>query len=451
VQRQGRIHGALSYFLIEALTSASNNGHEVTYRSLYRQICAKFHIPLPQQHPILLGNDTVAFMGAIDKKRGVKATCNITKAVDGRLWLDVGHAHGVGLGDDYSVYATELLSDEAPGTPRIGTKAKIKAVHALHSEAEQVQPLPEGKIVKAGWQATLHTPFRAKTQVRLYPGANLELRDAMSRSVWLEIGSESDSMNVASIAVSSFGIDINEKGEYIILDRAHNQVANLPVVSAATTEAVHRVVTILEHLTMFANIEDLENLSGDSLLEPDFSIEMEVKNDPNKQLNGNRLQVNENGKVLVTFKNNTDRPLNLTVFDMGPLRGVSKLYPSADRGDWKVVLPKQSKDGIDFPGQISFPVKMTVPDSIKDEGQSQIEDVLKFFVTTRPTSFATLELQALSEQVLGQKQRSNHKLFSFLRSLNAVLRNDTGKPGEKWACRNFTIHTTTTLETSGQA
>ena len=93
---------------------------------------------------------------------------------------------------------------------------------------------------------------------------------------------------------------------------------------------------------------------------------------------------------------------------------------------------------------------MTVPDSLKAKGRSPVEDVLKFFVTTRPTSFAALELPALSEQVLEQRRSSdqNHELFTFLQSLSAyhqssaVLRNDTGKTTEKWACRSFTICTT---------
>ena len=335
------------------------------------------------------------------------------------------------------------MNPEALGESKTEARVKIKAVHALQSEVEQVQWSPDGRSIKAGWHATLLTPFRPRTQVRLFPEADTSWKGIINESLWLR---EVD-RNEAQFTLPSFQVCVTKENEYAVLDGCGKRMPNLPTLSAASADAVHQIVIILEHLAKFVNIEGLESQSSDSLLESDFSIELKA-NDPSKHLSGNRLHVEDGGKVSVIFKNHTDKSLNLTVFDMGPLRQVSRLYPSVDRGDWKVVPPKQVKDGIQFPGQTSFTVKMSVPNSLKPKGRSPVEDVLKFFVTTRPTSFAALELPALSEQALEQRRSSNHALFTFLQSLsachqpNAVLRNDTGRTGEKWACRNFTICTT---------
>lgn len=91
---------------------------------------------------------------------------------------------------------------------------------------------------------------------------------------------------------------------------------------------------------------------------------------------------------------------------------------------------------------------MTIPDSLNAKGQSHVEDVLKFFVTTRPTSFAGLELPVLSEELPEQRQSLTDALLRFLQDLStcrlpgAVVRNHSEVASEKWACRNFTVCTT---------
>jgi hypothetical protein len=333
----------------------------------------------------------------------------------------------------------------------VETKVQIKTVHALHSEAEQVPSSSEENSIKAGWHATLLAPFKPRAQVRLFPEADPRWKDMIDESVWLQRVDMDEARDEATVALPCFQVRITEKNEYTILVGSYDQMPDLPAISTSSADALRQIVTILEHLAKFANIEGLDNQSSDCLLESDFSIELKAKDDPSKKLSGNRLQIEDEGKLLVIFKNYTDKPLNLTVFDMRPLRQVLKLYPSADRGDWKVVLPNQVKNGISFPGEISFTVKMTIPDSLKAKGRSQVEDVLKFFVTTRPTSFAALELPELSEQTLKPKRSSNCSLFPFLQELSAyhqpdaVLRNETGKLEEKWACRNFTICATMAL------
>lgn len=56
-----------------------------------------------------------------------------------------------------------------------------------------------------------------------------------------------------------------------------------------------------------------------------------------------------------------------------------------------------TKREVDFSGEVSFAVKMSIPDILRTKSCLEIEDVLNFFVTTRPSSFAALELPELSD------------------------------------------------------
>ena len=163
---------------------------------------------------------------------------------------------------------------------------------------------------------------------------------------------------------------------------------------------ISQTVVTLEHLAKFINIEDLKNHSDNCLLNEDFSIELRAEGELGVNPVGNRLDI-EGVNLMVIFKNNTNIPLNLTVLDLRPLREIKRIYPPGDCGEWKVVQLKGIRHGISFLGEISFKIMMSTPDSIKTMESLGIEDIFKFFVTTRPSSFDGLELPELSERALG--------------------------------------------------
>lgn len=175
---------------------------------------------------------------------------------------------------------------------------------------------------------------------------------------------------------------------------------------------MNQVIAILEHLAKFACIENLENRAGNALLASDFGVELNAVDDSGNSLAGNRLEIEHGANLLVIFRNNTDKPLNLTILNLRPLREISELYPSHDRGEWKVVKARKTEYGVDFSGEVSFAAKMSIPDIVRTRGCSEIEDVFNFFFTTRPSSFAALALPELNEQVWRPSRGSGSTVLS---------------------------------------
>ena len=441
----GRIHGVLSYFLLGALASALNEGLNITYGSVYRQLLAKLHVHLPRQHPILLGNKSATFMSVPVNKRLAHLTCNVVKAsaID-QIWLNVGHAHGICLNDVFVIHSVDFQAGEALKDSKDMNKIRIKAVHTLQSQSELIESSREGASIRAGWCATLVSRSNPKAQIRLFDGASKDWQDLVDGSMWLQVVEQSQ----ATLTAPMLQVEVSERNIYAILDGSCQHIPNIPETSTSDEHAVRQVIGILEHLTKFASIENLRNLSNNSLLDSDFSIELKAEDDSGQSLVGNRLDLEEGARLLVTFRNNTNLPLNLTVLDLRPLREIKKIYPSSDRGDWKVVQPQSTQDDISFPGEVSFKVRMSIPGSMKARGCSEIEDVFKFFITTRPSSFAALELPELSEQAPRPSRSSTSTTLSDLlndltvgRQPRHILRGEPRESGERWTCRNFVIST----------
>lgn len=126
----------------------------------------------------------------------------------------------------------------------------------------------------------------------------------------------------------------------------------------------------------------------------------------------NRLEIEHGANLLVIFRNNTDKPLNLAILNLRPLREILELYPSHDRGEGKVVKPRKTEYGVDFSGEVSFTVKMSISEILRTRGRSEIEDVFTFFVTTRPSSFAALALPELNGRVWRSSRGSGSRVLS---------------------------------------
>ncbi|KAI9663910.1 MAG: hypothetical protein M1821_007400 [Bathelium mastoideum] len=461
--KDGRAHGALTYFLFKTLFMASAKAIEAALGDIYQQICAEMHVLLPNQHPMLLGNQSSMFLTAKVRAKSLEATNNVIDIrPDGRIWLNIGLAHSVCLGDEYAIFPLEDIgSRNVQDCPTY----QIMAVHPFHSEAEQLRAPPEGTSVMKGWYAVLQKPARPRLQVSLDPGVDKYVVDFLSQSYWLEpIGS----IDVVPDTLPSF--QVRKIGnEYSIFIDSIQKVQNLPAIIGSDQSAARQVVLVLEHLAKFASIENLGNedpsFSTPTQLDhrvkaksiektqlSEFSIHLSSANDTGKTLVGNTLSVTDGEKITVSFENQTTDSLYLTVFDMRPSRGVVKLWPSSDRGYYKEIPPSSAS----FKGRISFKMQMSIPESLKKQGQSSVEDVLKFLITTQPTSssFEVLELPDLSEDELRKKRHSSsdQPLLKFFEQRECLARFRGGASHkrtagtDKWTCQNFVVRTEVAAE-----
>jgi hypothetical protein len=448
--KNGQAHGALTYFLYRILFRASTRNVCIALGDIYKQVCAELHVALPQQHPLLLGNPTSVFLTAETLGGPLGSSCNVTDiSSDGRIWLNIGLAQGACPGDQYEIYSFEKIGSR---TMQDCAVYIIADVHAFKSLATQLLAPPNGVQVAKGWHATLRRTFRPKAQVALTPDVESRLINLVEQSQWVELV---DSIDVVPESLPSFQVRITTQGHYAIYLDSTDEIQNLPLMLVSDEQTDQILLSVLEHLAKFASIERIGNEEVGPLILPhperhispkwvvrekeigDFEICLESVSNAGKPAVESTFCVLDNEKVKIHVRNLTTRPLYLTVLDLRPLRAVSKLYPSSDRGYYKEIPPKSAR----FKGEIAFAMRMSIPESLKKKGQSEVDDVLKFFIGTGPTcmSFAALELPEL-----GQRLSSDQGLLEFLEGrLNhpGELRGSSLGGNEQWTCRNLIVRT----------
>lgn len=250
--KDGRPHGALSYFLFQALSFASRNRQAVTLGKLYDYICARLHVALPYQHPILLGTRDSAFMGTTSTE--TTSNINVLNTFpDNKVILDIGLVHGASVGDEYVLSPAAWLNP-SPVYQRPEIICRIMSAFALQSEAE-VQGYDHIRKVQSGWHATLYRHSNPKALVLLHPGVDSTWENTIGKSSWLQT---TDCIAVTA-ALPSFQVRSTADNNFEILDAMSNPMQHVPTVPIACANALHLILVILEHLVKFANIEALEN------------------------------------------------------------------------------------------------------------------------------------------------------------------------------------------------
>jgi Caspase domain len=439
-------HGLLSLHLLNSLTTMSKAGFKIDLEFLYRKISARMHVSFPNQHPLLLGRSSASFMGdTLSNKLPNTGSCEVV-GVDqnGTILLNVGYAHGVCTGDEYRMYREASSSSSTTLNAQSGVHVTITTVTAFHSEAKVRQSVQgnsrsiNSSRVARGWYGTLVKPFRPNALVQLFAGAGEEWLLEVNNSPWLQI---SDNQETAAF-IPSFNIGINQSNEYEVVPDGYTRPLDMPSVAVGDRFAPVKIISVVEHMAKFASIEMLENPIASLMLEAnDFSIDIQDLQHQNNLMHGNFLQVRDGGELRITFQNNSNRTIYCTILDLMPLGEISRLYPD-DRE--YVTVPSSSPH---FSGSESFEISMAIPDRVKSKGQSQSDDVLKFFITSQPTSFDMLQLQTLSTAVSEQNRSSSHFLWNFLSTLESdgpvpdSSRSGFSSKERKWVCENYTIRT----------
>jgi hypothetical protein len=449
----GRMHGALTYFLFKTLSTISRNNLAISMGLIHRRVCAELRISLPRQHPVILGCPTSILLSHDRVDRSTRGGCNILDLLENyRVTLNVGRAHMVGLGDEYIV--KPFASDNTQITES-SALYRIAAVHDLHSEAESIRPPISKAVVAKGWHAALIKPARARARVTLSLQRDEALCAMIAKSPWLELVGFTE----ARSSIPSFHVAIKDNGMVSIDLGVGESIRHLPLDVAEEEDGTKRLVTILEHLAKFVAIEGLGNnitgplvqadFSSDvatrvvpSSSSPEFSIDIGSKLRTNTEKSNNIVTVRDEEVISIAFENHTRQSLFLMILNLTPLRRVSKIYPSSDRGEYKEIPPRSAS----FTGRTSFKMRMKFPSILKSEVE-EVEDVLKFFITTRPvlSLLDALELPELSQEGLAKSRKSGLDMTllnilddtEFFYTTSGTSRAERGR----WTCLNFLIRT----------
>ncbi|KAM0461567.1 hypothetical protein ACHAPV_004273 [Trichoderma viride] len=425
--RNGERNGALSYFLIEALSSLRKRGVQITHESLYEHMRIRFHASWPQQTPMRYGNRSFSFFNDLVITSGTPFIQVYAK--DNSLCLDAGEAHGVQAGDTYVLYPSDWLGDAVGQARSVSVTARVDIVRCLTSDLANVTPATAAAEIGTGWHARPLTSLpQRKVSVRLPASVNSQARQAGTPEDrrYLHLCSDEDA------TACMFTVVLDDQNHYRILDGFNKAVANLPAIPADAQGAEQGLMDSLQHISKFKYAEGVENRTPDAQFEASFSL---VSVSGGEKGNSSVFDVEHGDTWELEIKNLGETALYFTLFDFTPSWKVQNLLSDGGNGGFWVLEPKCKEP---------LPLVMEVPEILQTNGRGCCEDVIKLFVTSKATSFPSMVLPKLPLYGLchrGQPYEAGDGLSALMTSLTGSARsNDAGY--ERWTTRSFIIRTT---------
>ncbi|KUJ10000.1 uncharacterized protein LY89DRAFT_267866 [Mollisia scopiformis] len=434
----GQKYGALTIFLVFALNQLRRAGTEVTHDSLYRQLCINFHISWPRQTPMRYGNSNLSFFGKLKSGRSMKFFPVFMVPNDNTLQIGAGEVHGVCEGDEYAVYPFNSSEDGLDFEDLRVFTAKVETTHTLTSDLVSIEPISTIGSVKTPWKARL---IKSLSSWKVPICINVGPVDAES---WLEAAQHRRYLSIAMDGIEGqealFNVVPNDENEYQILNQSKGAIASLPKVNAKSDDALTRVMDILEHVATFKYFANIDNRLPSIPFERSFKVRLHDKAGKELGLQG-LIEVGEDDELCLTIENLSDDTIYLSVFDLGPSWQIDNLLSQLGGGGFKVLPPK----GEVCTGREEVKWGMCVPDSFKSRNMFQCDDILKVFVTRRPSSFAPLLLPSIPGATRSHQQSSRgtrSPLNRFLSGLSAGNRGEGDISDEAWSTQSFIIQTT---------
>jgi hypothetical protein len=363
---------------------------------------------------------------------------------DRTLQLGAGRIHGVCEGDEYAVYLFKENEDFVESAKVHFYKAKVDATRALTSDLVPNEPTFDINSVKTPRKAKLITSlssWKVPVCITVDPADNKRWVDDAKERRYLSIAPENINGEDAL-----FNVFINERNEYQILNESKTEITSLPTIDALSDDALPRVMDILEHIATFKYFASILNRLPSTNFEKSFKLRIQDKSGKELGTEG-VINVGEDDELCLTIENKSPHEtIYLSVFDLGPSWQIDNLLSQLGGGGFKVVPPK----GGVCTGREEVRWGMCVPDSFRSRNMFQCDDILKVFVTRRPTSFAPLLLPGISTSTTAYQQpsRGNRSpLTRFLSGLSAGNRGEGDISNEEWSTQSFIIRTTVNTTT----
>lgn len=405
-------HGALSYFLLRTFIEC--DGLRKKHRSIYHHLCARFRKSGPQQNPVLYGNKDQGFFGHTNSGIDINPISIVER--DGSLQLQAGQAHGVCDDDRFTVRPLGSVesNSSSKGEPVI---AEVTQARALTSYLKLLNTT--SVCDRTGWIAEpLTRASHQKFSIRL--ASSLPHQDgwlAALRERSLDVHIDIDQHPF------SFHALMNNYKEYEILDESDHKIINLPTMSHDQTD-VSSICDILEHLVRYKLVRALVNKAPADAFMESFKVQIISRSgeifDPECV-----VEVEQDDKAKFMFElqvgNKGSKHLYVHVYDMGPCWQVQNIY----RGSYEVTPVRDLNEG--FSGVFRKKLKTIVPPEMREKGHRQCLDIIKVFITSKPTSFDLLELPEAGELTKKKIEDRIHEEY--------------GDIPEEWAALNFPIRT----------
>lgn len=371
-------NGALTYWLLDSLKQI---GPELTFDMLHDRILAKVHAKFRQQTPQLHGEGSrVVFDTAHVPRPPSARVLNVDRSSQ-RLRVEIGQAQGIGVGARFAIYSAATKDFDQEG-------ARLAIAEATEVEAtESWAGIIEGGNVagiEEGAQAVLLDAGNIRFRGRIRLAHRDDLPAEIDQAGALQrLGQEIKERKWIKVAEGDEGADyqvaVSLDGEYEVWEPSGELISNLrPALKITDQDAARTMADRLVHLTKYSNIKLIDNSSSTSPLAR--QIELTVAEEKVKGPGGD-IVLDEGERLTFVIRNTSTQPLNITVLDMQPDWGVTKLYP-----------PDSDSELLDPKSTLEVPLEFELPPTYK-EGR----ETIKVFATVGNTSFDWLQLPALDQ------------------------------------------------------
>ncbi|KKP00556.1 hypothetical protein THAR02_07334 [Trichoderma harzianum] len=360
----GERRGALSYFLMEALSALRRRGADVTHESHYEDIRIRFHASWPRQTPMCYGNGRLSFFDGTPTTSSTPFV-SIYKT-NNSLCLDAGEAHGVHTGDTYMLYPPDRRGDTVSQVDNISVTARVDTVRCLTSDLTDFEPETARKEIGAGWRAKPLTSLsQRKISVRLPASVyeRVHWTRALEDHGYLYFCISNDDSEACM-----FNVVFDDQGCYKILDGSGGTVANIPAIPANPEGAEQRLMDTLQHLSKFKYAEGIENRIPDTAFERLFSLVSSVGG--GEPSNSSVFDVEHGGTWQLEIENKGETALYFALFNFTPSWKIDNLLSESSHNGFWVLEPKTKE---------ILPLEMEVPEflqsnstGMKDQGSHQV-------------------------------------------------------------------------------
>jgi len=421
--------GALSYFLVDALSTLRKRGAKVSNQTLHQHLRAQFHVCLPEQTPMLYGNRGFSFFGDFTGYPHLSMASMHRSLEEGSLILHAGQVHGVHNGDEYALSLFE--SPENP--PAINSqpiRSKVCLADCIVSQLATLDPKDMEKIWKGSvWKAALVTSLSPR-KIHIQLNSNVPDRDGLiqaARSSNFLVLSKTEEINQGG--GTAFQVIMNAQNALRILDATRKTIRDLvPILPRDSNQTT--LLNMLDHVARFKFIEGIENQLPSQLFENSFRLST-----LHKPAEDGFFAVEHEKELVLVLENLTDHPLYLTLFIFTEFWEVRNLVSERGEDTCLLVLPKDGRET----GKLELPLAMSVPEELQKRGQKQTEDVVKLFITSQSSMFPGLILPKLGHD--SQLRGEPDPLQMLLQVLNDGSWRGGNAHGCEWTTRSYFMRT----------
>jgi hypothetical protein len=421
--------GALSYFLVDTLSTLGKRGAKVSNQTLHQHLRAQFHVCLPEQTPMLYGNRGFSFFGDFTGHPHLSMASIHRSLEDGSLILHAGQVHGVHTGDEYA-----LSLFESPENPQAmnsqPVRSKVCLVDCIISQLVTLDPKDMEKIRKGSvWKAALVTSLSPR-KIHIQLNSNVPDRDGLiqaAQSSNFLVLSRTEEINQGG--GTAFQVIMNAQNALGILDATRKTIRDLaPILPRDSNHTT--LLSMLDHVARFKFFEGIENQLPSQLFENSFRLST-----LHKPAEDGFFAVEHEKELVLVLENLTDHPLYLTLFIFTEFWEVRNLVSERGEDTCLLVLPKGGRET----GKLELPLAMSVPEELQRRGQRQTEDVVKIFITSQSSMFPGLILPKLGHD--SQLRGEPDPLQKLLQVLNGDSWRGGNAHGCEWTTRSYFIRT----------